>query len=246
MDYADAQRMALQQGRHLDTVIVATMSLVAVLGTGGALAFSAIYEPAEAGADSVVKSAHELSTALGAAAIFVPLLIAFWVASFAIISDSVLIPHPNPVAQAATMATSAPAFEPDQYCLQNTIFQNRRRKTMLNAAWIPILFAVTSFGTWASQRLDAPQDLGDAVAQNALGIVAASLSLGVVTWSVVWSITRKPWPRQKEALATGKVLALDHKGTLFTAASQARMQRSSCETPQPDVRMRFELDIENT
>ena len=220
--YAHTRELAFQQGRQIHTALTATMNSVVALAAGAALAFNAVNEPfaeivANADPDGATPT-HDLylwNAYLSAITIFVPLLIAFWICALAISQRSWLVPHPDPPRVDDLDREHLRQLRPAQYCLEVSIHHNQHQRTKLAVAWTSTILATMNFGTWATFGQQVPEKWIEAFTNNPAGSLLLLAAAAFLVVGIFAGRKNHPAPPLKDALASGKVITLAGRGTLF-------------------------------
>lgn len=133
----EAQRLAEQQSRHLDSIASMTLGITVLMSSGGA---------------AFVGATDALSVnPLHAVSIFAPLLSAFVFTLYAVGQRTLLIPEPRADSELISRRMIGTLSDRELRCLIDTIRGNRIRSVALLAARLSILVAVANFVYWVTE-----------------------------------------------------------------------------------------------
>ena len=130
----EIHRLALDQRRHLETLILSIFSIITVIGAGSAVVF-----------DQLAKHPH---TDLDIVMIFAPLLLALLSCITAVASHSLYIIDPDPAKLPKIEKRYDSEDDLFRKCFEQLISENTARTRGLGIAFIGILFGVSNFVNW--------------------------------------------------------------------------------------------------
>ena len=139
--YRELTDIAVQQGRHLETVVLAALTLVVLLSSGGAVVL-----------DSLLVSSREAADLYW---VYLPLIVGILACITALATRSVLAPNPGYDGDPPVNPLTNVPLDLEAVCMHSAARENNNRKRALMYGWLGIMLGVLNFTLWVLPQDDA-------------------------------------------------------------------------------------------